>query len=214
MPGHVFDTNVLKNFLLTDLVDLIPKLCPGNLYLPAAVRAELRTMTIEFPRVRASRAGKLSMADLGYVQRLKQQQATLKSHNFVELGVLHSANSEEIGFWSCVDKLDRIHPGETEGLALAAYRDLVLYSDDQAVVRIADQLANEELGCPPYGSETPPFPYVDVHSSIYLLLQAVEQNLLAEDVAESRFHEMRNDIGSRLPRMTLTQLRQSPASYW
>jgi hypothetical protein len=214
LPGHIFDTNVLKNFLLTHLVGLIPKLCPGNLYLPAAVRAELQTMKAEFPRVRASRAGTLTTADLVYVQQLDQHRSTLGKHGFAPLNILGSVEPTELDFWACVDALDRIDPGETEGLALAAYRGLTLYSDDQAVVRIAELLANEELGCPPYGTEALPFPRVEVHSSIYLLLRAVEQGLLSENLAERYYREMRNDIGSRLPRMPLAQIRQSPARYW
>lgn len=211
MNGHVFDANVLKNFLATGLIPTLAQLCGGPRSVPATVHnVDLAKLRDSFPRFHHD----LPPQQLArYSQRLKRYPQTLLQDDFTVIDVLRGSDAAEQTLLACEIDEGRIDPGEAECLAIAAYRDRIVYSDDYAFKLEVEAINDEVAHCPRCGQ--PPLPYrpIDVHGTVYLLLAAVDARLLTHSQADGHYQAMRNDLGSRLPEGTLANLRGGPKAW-
>jgi hypothetical protein len=205
LSKSIFDTNVSKNFLLTGHFHLIPKLCPDTRYLPATVYEELVKGQKFYARQGAEDSSLVKYALL-FADLDKQ----LKASGFVKPNILQSSNAEEKRFFSHLIAEDRIDPGEIECFALAAYRGFTLYSDDKGL--------HEEVQAFNSGTSTfrgnPPHRPLEIHSTIWLLIKAVETKLLDFRTAGILYDEMRFELKSRLPPYPLNEIIMERSVYW
>ena len=211
MPSHVFDANVLKNFLLAGLVSELARVCPGSRRVPGTVwGSELAKLHGSFARLHRE----LPLEDRArYEGRLRSYPETLRDHHFARVNLFAQPDDEELAFLACLLDEDRIDPGEAECLAIAAYRGATVYSDDYAFKLEVDMLNRGLSACPRTGYGPPLHLPVMVHGTVHLLHQAIDGAVLTREEAEQRYAEMRDQIGSRLPPGTLANLRKGPTAW-
>lgn len=209
MPGHVFDANVLKNILLSGRLSLLPELCPGQRYLPISVYNELLDTRRAFQRM-LGRSPRDALVRINML--LQDLDAHLERAGLVRLNVLQSDNPDELEFYACLDEEDRIDPGETECIALAAYRDLTLYSDDLGAFREVLAINSDTADClrDPSTMTLP----LTTHGTIWLLIKAAQEGRLTLQKASDAYDFMRFELRSRLPRHPLGTIMADPSQYW
>ena len=209
MPGHVFDANVLKNILLSGHLSLLPELCPGQRYLPVSVYNELLDTKRAFQRM----LGRSPTDALVRINMLLQNlDAHLERGGLTRLNVLQTDNANEFEFYVCLDDEDRIDPGETECITLAAYRDLTLYSDDLGAFREVQAINSGTAAClRDQGAMTLP---LTAHGTIWLLLKAAQEGHLTLREASDAYDFMRFELKSRLPRHPLGAVMADSSHYW
>lgn len=215
MSGHVFDTNTLRNLALVDRIGILPRVCGGQLYRSGIVKDELDRGAIAFGRAYQDELQRGSSQRSGQLVRFHRLSATLK-----ELGVqdvrltLNAAHDEAFQFFGCCVSVEDMDPGEAESFALAATRGWAFYTDDRPAKLAVDRFNAGNFGCPPYGREMQLHRPVPVHSTAWLLLEAIRLEVLTEAEAEEAFSDMR-DVWDRHPLQTLARLRErGPSAYW
>lgn len=211
MPDHIFDANTLRNFALVGALDLLPRILPGQLFVGATVRQEL------LEGVRAFQRNNLDQLEdpawVAYVGRFQSLDADLKRLDFKSLAVSTSmAHQAMWNFLACLTDEDVMEEGEAESMTLAAFKGLVLYSDELKVFREAENYREGRFPCPRVGQDPPPHT-VSVHSSAWILLEGVGAGVLEIEDAEDIYREMQV-IWERHPGLSLSSLRSGQGRYW
>jgi hypothetical protein len=218
VPGHIFDTNTIRNFVLTDSEYLLPKVCPGQLYGSSVVIDELK---------RGARAFEKQCRvelDAGDTRRHRQftafnQMATrLKGIGLIEVAVTTaSKHADMMRFFACLldSSKEDMDAGEAESFALAAYRGFDFYTDDRYAMLTIEKYSTTPnlLKCPPPGEDPPPHQKILVHSTTWLLLKAIRESHISEMKAERIFDDMRSVWGHH-PQRTLAEMQRKPDLYW
>ena len=208
---HIFDANTLRNFALVGALDHLPALVDGDLCIGRVVREELKQGARVFPQRNFHRLDDPNWAT--YVTRFQGLDAKLNQLRFTTLEVTSASTREgEFAFLTCLHNEEVMEDGEAESFTLAAYRDLVLYSDEYKVYREGDNFSAHDFPCPYHGNELPEYD-ITVHSTAWLLLKGVERGVFAEDTAEDYYLAMR-DIWPRHPKKTLVELADGDGKYW
>ncbi|WP_299429010.1 hypothetical protein [uncultured Meiothermus sp.] len=211
MPGHIFDANTLRNFALVGVLDLLPRILPGQLFVGATVRQELHLGVRAFQRNNSDKLG--DPAWVAYMTRFQSLDTYLKGLGFRRLAVSTSVAHQAMwNFLACLADEDVMEEGEAESMTLAAFRGLVLYSDELKVFREAENYKNGLFPCPRVGQDPPPHA-VEVHSSAWILLEGVEGGVLSMDDAEEIYLEM-EIMWERHPKLSLSSLRSGHGRYW
>ena len=214
MPGHIFDTNTLRNFVLCSAESLLPQVCPGNLYWSGIVKDELLKGPAAFRRLHQR---ELLQGDPDRTRQLaafEQLETALSHQGFRNLRLTATAHhAEKMAFFACCLEEEEMDAGEAESLAWAAFNGLVLYTDDLNAYRAVERYNAGEFRCPPYGADRPPQQTVEVHSTPWLLMELVRQKRLAPKEAEQLFAQIMQ-VWYRHLGLTLAQLRQQPDLYW
>jgi hypothetical protein len=213
---HIFDTGTTRNFLLTESEGLLPPILEGKLFLSNIVNRELSNGANGFLD-----AYKQEIRE-GNTSRLKQHTAwiefekRLKKVGFQTLGVSQARQHElMLRFFDCITDQEDMDQGEAECFALAAYRGLNFYTDDNQARRIIKEYNQDpaSLRCPPYGADRPPHHPVIFHSTTWLLLEGIRKGIVTKSSAEDIFFAMRS-VWGRHPQKTLVALQGLPALYW
>ena len=214
MPRHIFDTNILRNFGLCSAEHVLAQTCSGTLYWSGIVKDELTKGPPAFARVHQL---ELNRGDTDRAQQLATFQrlaASLEQQGFVNLRLNTSArHAEALAFFACCLDEEEMDPGEAESFALAAYRGLTFYTDDLHAYNAITRYNEGMFRCPPYGVALPPYEVVEVHSTPWLLIEAVRQGHLTSMLAEALFREIKQ-VWYRHPKRSLEELRALPDSYW
>jgi hypothetical protein len=137
----------------------------------------------------------------------------MKRLGFKPLAVSTSiAHQAMWSFLACLADEDVMEEGEAESMTLAAFKGLVLYSDELKVFREAKNYEEGRFPCPRVGEDLPPHT-VEVHSSAWILLKGVESLVLSMNQAEDIYAEMQV-IWERHPGKTLNELASGKGRYW
>jgi hypothetical protein len=209
LPGHIFDANVLRNFLLTGTLALLPKICSGKLYLEEIVYEQLARGKLVYRRVHVKHPDDPHHL---YPERFEALDAALKQCGFIKLSLAQSRNAAEQAYLACLVDEDAMDAGDIECLVLAACRGFTLYSDDLGLCREVQVLNAGNSPCPRYGTGAPPHLPVEIHSTAWLLLEGIRHGHLSQTVAEALWREMQSL--ARLPTETLMQLAAGRGRYW
>jgi hypothetical protein len=213
LPGHVFDANTLRNFVLIGKANLLPLVCEGTLTWSGIVKDELAKGPKAFKR---QFERELLMGDTqrhDHLLAFEKLETTLTDLEFINTRLNTStAQAEMFLFFVCLVESERMDEGEAESLAFAAYRDRIFYTDDLHAYKAVERYNSGQSRCPPYGANPPPYARVKVHSSAWLLIEAVNQQHLTMKQAEAIFNNMVS-VWGRHPRKTLTDL-QKKGLFW
>ena len=164
MPGHIFDSNTLRNLALVDALGLLPQILSGRLCVSRIVREELRRGAWRFPQANVHRLTEPQWA--AYIAQFQGLDAQLTGMGFVQLEVTSaSTRSEEFTFMTCLQDEQVMEDGEAESFTLAVYRELTLYSDEFKVHKEAQNFTDGHFPCPYPGEELPPSHTILVHST-------------------------------------------------
>jgi hypothetical protein len=210
LPGHIFDANTPRNLILTATIELLPHICPGDLLVAQTVHGELQRGATRFPRANASALGDPLWA--GFVHRFQDMEATLQGTGMQVRSVSTHENHRDMhAFLACLIDEEVMEAGEAEGLALAAFKGFTLYSDEMKVRDVVQDLNAGQLECPYSGDVRPPFLPLEVHTTAWLLQQAVKQGLVEISDAEEVWSQMQ--IVARLPNLSLARVWEE-GRYW
>jgi hypothetical protein len=175
------------------------------------VREELKQGARVFPQRNLHRLDDPNWAT--YVARFQGLEAKLNELRCTTLEVTSASTRQgEVAFLTCVQDEEVMEAGEAESFTLAAYRGMVLYSDEYKVYREGENFNAHTFPCPYYGDELPEYD-IAVHSTAWLLLKGIEQDVFSEATAEDYYLAMR-DIWPRHPRKTLAELADGDGKYW
>lgn len=209
---HVFDANTLRNLGLVGALELLPRTLDGTLFIGSVVRDELRRGAKRFPVANAKRLVDPKWVE--YALRFQQLDARLAQLGFTTIEVSSaSTRAGEFAFLACLVDEWVMEEGEAEAFTVAAYRGHTLYSDEWKVMEEARMFGEGNFPCPFPGEAVPTFDSVTVHSTAWILLEAVERDVVTLADAERAYEEMR-DIWQRHPQRTLSQLRDGDGHYW
>lgn len=215
MTGHIFDANTLRNLALVDQLDVLPLVCSGTLYRSGVVKDELKRGPPAFERSHHEALRRGHPERSAQLNRFRGLDTALSALQVREVRLTtNAAHQEALKFFVCCQDTEGMDPGEAESLALAATRGWSFYTDDLQAKRATDRFNADQFGCPPYGSDLALHRPVAVHSTVWLLLEAVQCGVRSLADAELAFSQMR-DVWDRHPQQTLSQLRQRGSSaYW
>ncbi len=211
MPRHIFDNNVLKNFLLPGQSYLLSHVCPGQLCIPEAVKEELNKTRRHF--LGRSRPYQQLEATASLAYHAQQVDAAMQRLEFQGLSLMQRGDPTELELLTCLLDEDRIHAGEIECLVLAVCRGCTIYSDDTG---LRDEVKTFNSGtalCLPGETSFPGLP-ITMHSTIWLLIEAIGQGRLDMLDAGRIYDTMVYDIGSNLPPYAFKDVITDPEKYW
>lgn len=213
--GHIFDTNTLRNLALVDQLNILPQVCSGSLYRSGIVKDELDQGAVNFGRAHLEEMRRGRPQRSVQSARFHQLNSTLKQLSVHDVQLtLNAAHADAFQFFGCCVSVEDMDAGEAESFALAATRGWTFYTDDRPAKQAIDRFNAGNFGCPPYGREPQLHRPVPVHSTAWLLLEAINSQVLTTREAEEAFAQMR-DIWDRHPQQTLMQLRaRGAAAYW
>ena len=208
MAGHIFDTNTLRNFALADALGVLVKVCASRRLVSRAVRSELRRGMHGYARANSDRIAHPPWSL--YATRFHGLEAALGQLGFEDAGISDSGEHElQRRILAYLIDGDRLHAGEAESLAIAACSGFAFYTDEAAVHGVGATLWEEFGDALLAAGRRGPVP---VHSSAWILLEAVKSSKLTMDRAEDIFDEMR-EVWERHPRKTLRALKRVKG-YW
>ena len=211
MSRHIFDNNVLKNFLLTGQSHLLSHVCPGQLCISKAVKEELHKTKRHF--LNRSRPYRQPEATASLAYHAQQVDAAMQRLEFQELSLMQRGDPTELELLTCLLDEDRIHSGEIECLVLAVCRGSTIYSDDRG---LRDEVKTFNSGtalCLPGETDFRGLP-ITMHSTIWLLIEAIGQGRLDMLEAGKIYDAMIYDIGSNLPPYAFKNVITDPEKYW
>jgi hypothetical protein len=210
--GHIFDANTLHNLALASALSMLPETLDGRLYLGRVVRRELERGARRFPQANLHKLPDPRWS--AYIARFQGLDAQLDALGFTTLEVTSaSTRPGEFAFLACLQDEWLMEEGEAEAFTLAAYRGLILYSDEWKVNEEARNYTADHFPCPYFGNGPPSHARVEVHTTAWLLLEAVEKRVVTFQEADAYYLAMR-EVWPRHPRKTLAQLRDGEGIYW
>lgn len=208
MTKHIFDTNVLRNLAISDVLPKLPAILEGDLlYVCGAVFKEFKDGASQFGKQDEFHPKRNECR-----QRFKDAvNALTQSHNFQVVKPNLKSNYLEYAYALCLQ--GEMDDGEAEAFAIAAHRDMILYSDDLQVQKTTLRIADDDFPCPPMPNP-PPTDSLTIHSTIWLLKEGIDKQILTTEEATVAYDLLRS-FSIRLPDQPLASiLEHNPNAYW
>lgn len=214
MPGHIFDANILRNFVLCSAEHFLLVACPGPLYWSGVVKKELSEGPAGFARVHKDDIDDGDVARIRQLEAFQGLETSLNRLGFINLKVTFNPHlTEAMEFFACCYDIEEMDPGEAESLALAVYRGFTFYTDDLNAYDAVERYNAKSFACPRPGSTPPPNALIEVHSTPWVLLELVRLGRLSMTEAEAVFLDFK-EVWYRHPHISLAELESDPDSYW
>lgn len=211
MTKHIFDTNVLRNLAISDILPKLPAILEGDLlYVGSVVLNEFKDGANQFGKQHDHLHDHLQRSECS--RRFKRAiKAITNDYGFEVITPSLRSRYEEFAYALCLQ--GEMDDGEAEAFAIAAHRGMILYSDDLQVRQTALRIADDDFPCPPF-PDKPPATSLTIHSTIWLLKEGVDKQVLTLEEA-SVAYDLCRSFDVRLPNQSLASIfEHNPDAYW